>query len=140
LSEPGRDAFELASTYAFLEDGGAAPLVPTGEGFWKDLMSGNPQTPDAVRVATGSGWLVAKYRIVEDNPAWEMHPAGDELLVMLSGQMAVVLEQSGKETVVEVPAGKACIVPRGTWHRQVVRIPGEYLGATYGRGTQHRAR
>lgn len=140
MSEPGRDAFELASTYTFLEDGGAAPLVPTDEAFWKDLMSGNPQTPDALRVATGSGWLVAKYRIAEDNRAWEMHPAGDELLVMLSGQMAVVLEQGGKETVVEVPEGKACIVPRGTWHRQVVRSPGEYLGATYGKGTQHRAR
>jgi mannose-6-phosphate isomerase-like protein (cupin superfamily) len=140
VSQQGREAFELANTYTFLEDGGAAPLVPTGEGFWKDLMSGDPQTPDAVRVARGSGWLVAKYRIAEDTTSWEMHPAGDELLVMISGQMGVVLEQSGNETVVEVPAGKACIVPRGTWHRQVVRSPGDYLGATYGKGTQHRAR
>ena len=66
--------------------------------------------------------------------------SGDELLVMLTGGMGLVLEEDGQEVVVELPAGRAFIVPRGTWHRQVVRSSGNYLGATYGKGTQHRAR
>ena len=131
-------SFSLTETYTFLQDGGAAPLIPTGPDFWKDLMSGNPQSPSAKRLAEGDGWLVAIYRIEQDNGGWEMHPSGDELLAMLSGEMGVVLEQAGAEVLIELPAGRACIVPRGTWHRQVVRRPGEYLGATYGKGTQHR--
>jgi mannose-6-phosphate isomerase-like protein (cupin superfamily) len=130
----------LSETYAFLEDGGAAPLIATAGGFWKDLMSGNPVSPDAIRVARGDGWLVAVYRIAEDNAAWEMHPAGDELLAMLTGEMDVILELANGETVVTLRAGSACVVPKGTWHRQVVRQAGEYIGATYGKGTQHRAR
>jgi mannose-6-phosphate isomerase-like protein (cupin superfamily) len=140
VSVRAKETFELSSTYAFLEDGGAAPLLAAGEEFWMDLMSGRPQTRDAQRAAGGLGWLVAKYPIAEDTKAWEMHPAGEELLVMLSGAMDVVLEESGHETVVSVATGKACIVPRGTWHRQVVRRAGEYLAATYGKGTQHRPR
>jgi len=132
--------FHLASTYAFLEDGGSAPRIETGPDFWKDLMSGHPQSPGAKLLAEGDGWLVAMYEIDKDNDAWEMHPAGDELLAMISGEMHVVFELGGAEVVVELPAGSACVVPRGTWHRQVVRRAGTYLGATYGKGTQHRAR
>jgi hypothetical protein len=75
-------SFNLTETYAFLEDGGAAPLIPTGPDFWKDLMSDNPQSAGAKRLAQGHGWLAAVYQIEKDNTAWEMHPAGDELLAM----------------------------------------------------------
>ena len=34
--------------------------------------------------------------------------------------------------------GTACVVPRGTWHRQIVHQPAELLAITYGKGTQHR--
>jgi len=132
--------FDLTETYAFLEDGGAAPLVPTGEAFWEDLMSGDPRTPEAMRVAHGNGWLVAVYRIEQDSEIWEMHPSGDELLTMISGEMSVILDQPGGEVVVDLPAGRTCIVPRGIWHRQVVGRPGTFLGATYGKGTRHRSR
>ncbi|MBK5257106.1 MAG: cupin domain-containing protein [Vicinamibacteria bacterium] len=139
MSEEDRSVFELSEMYAFLEDGGAAPLVGA-EGFWKELMSGAPRSADVIRVASGDGWLVARYRITEDTPAWEKHPAGDELLFMLSGEMSLIIEQGPKEVTVDLAAGRAFVVPRGTWHRQVVRSPGEYLGATYGKGTEHRPR
>lgn len=139
MSEEKRSVFELLETYVFLEDGGAAPLVGA-TGFWKELMSGEPRSADVIRVARGDGWLVARYRITEDTRTWEKHPAGDELLLMLSGEMSLILEQGNKEVAVDLPAGRAFVVPRGTWHRQVVRSPGEYLGATYGKGTEHRPR
>jgi len=47
---------------------------------------------------------------------------------------------AGREEMVELEPGRCCLVPRGTWHRQVVRTPGRYLGATFGKGTQHRPR
>jgi len=139
VSEAQGGTFRLDETYAFLEDGGAVPLVPT-EGLWQELMSGQPRSPGATLVANGNGWLVALYAMDRDTPAWEMHPAGDELLVMLSGEMDVVFERAGGEASTPVRAGETCLVPRGTWHRQVVRRAGRYLGMTYGRGTEHRPR
>ena len=139
MSNSGLDAFRLSETYVFLRDGGSAPLVPTA-GFWQELMSGQPKSPGATLVAAGDGWLLATYAIDRDAQAWEMHPVGDELLTMLKGEMDVVLEQAGREIVVNLQAGQTCLVPRGTWHRQAVRQVGEYLGITYGKGTEHRGR
>jgi mannose-6-phosphate isomerase-like protein (cupin superfamily) len=139
VSEKERRTFELSEMYSFLEDGGAAPLVGA-EGFWREIMSGNPRSADVLRVARGDGWLVARYRITEDTRSWEKHPAGDELLFMLSGEMSLILEHGQEEVTVDLVAGRAFVVPRATWHRQVMRSPGEYLGATYGKGTEHRPR
>jgi mannose-6-phosphate isomerase-like protein (cupin superfamily) len=140
VSSSERDPFKLNDTFAFLQDGGAAPLIVKDASFWRDLMSKNPTSPGATLVAKGSGWLVGVYSITQDAQAWELHPSGDELLAMLTGEMDVVLELADGEATITLQAGQACLVPRGTWHRQVVRRPGEYLGATYGKGTQHRPR
>ena len=138
MNERHVDPFRLSETYAFLRDGGSAPLV-TG-GFWQELMSGQPKSPGVAIVAAGAGWLVGIYSIERDAQTWEMHPAGDELLTMLSGEMDVVFEQAGGDVTVSLQPGQTCIVPRGTWHRAEVRRTGEYLGITYGKGTEHRAR
>lgn len=42
--------------------------------------------------------------------------------------------------LVALEAGQTCIVPRGVWHRAVVRTPGDTLHITPGEGTQHRPR
>lgn len=139
MSEEDPRAFQLSEEYAFLEDGGAAPLI-SAQGFWSELMSGKPSSAGVLRVASGDGWLVGRYRIIEDTRNWEMHPAGDELLLMLSGEMTVILEHDHREVAVDLAPGGAFVVPRGTWHRQVMRSPGEYLGATYGKGSEHRPR
>jgi mannose-6-phosphate isomerase-like protein (cupin superfamily) len=132
-----RNKFDLTTTYAFLEDGGRAPIFEGNEPFWRDLMSGVPKSPGAQLVANGAGWLTAIYQFDRSTSGWEMHPLGDELLVLLSGAIDVVLD--GKvETVVQLKGGDSVVVPRGTWHRQIVRNPGRELAITYGRGTQHR--
>jgi len=139
MSETRADPFKLDDTYVFLKDGGSAPLVPSG-GFWQELMSGQPRSAGVALVAGGTGWLLAKYSIERNSQAWEMHPAGDELLTMLAGAMDVVLERADGEVTVSLVSGQTCVVPRGMWHRQVVREAGQYLGITYGKGTQHRPR
>ncbi|MDQ3908353.1 MAG: cupin domain-containing protein [Acidobacteriota bacterium] len=83
--------------------------------------------------------LLAVIRHDADTPHWEMHPAGDELLYQLSGASVVVLGgEGGAGREVELGAGRACVVPRGTWHRLVVREPGLLLFVTPGAGTEHR--
>jgi oxalate decarboxylase/phosphoglucose isomerase-like protein (cupin superfamily) len=58
---------------------------------------------------------------------WEVHPDQDELLYLVSGATDVLLrddpDDAAGERVIALTGGSACHVPRGAWHRQVVREP-----------------
>jgi mannose-6-phosphate isomerase-like protein (cupin superfamily) len=69
---------------------------------------------------------------------YEMHPAGDEVVVLLSGAVTFVLEEAAGERRVALKPHQACVVPRGVWHRAIVDEPGAALFITRGAGTQHR--
>ena len=56
-----------------------------------------------------------------------MHPLADELLILVSGAIDVKLDESGAERTIALEAGEAAIVPRGVWHRLVMRRPGRLL-------------
>lgn len=126
-----QSAFDLFSTFIQIKDGGSASPVPVTETFWQELMSG-------LRPELNDGWLMMALRRAADTPTWEMHPAGDEILYLLSGAVEIIMQGADGEQVIELRAGTACIVPRGAWHRQIVREPGDMLGITFGKGTQHR--
>jgi mannose-6-phosphate isomerase-like protein (cupin superfamily) len=68
----------------------------------------------------------------------EMHPDGDELLYVVSGNVSVVLEEQGVERMLELRPGQAFVVPRGVWHRVVPNEPSQLLHITPGPGGQHR--
>lgn len=51
----------------------------------------------------------------------ERHDDGDEVLVLVSGAVTVVLDTHGGAESVDVSPGQAVVVPRGVWHRVVVR-------------------
>jgi mannose-6-phosphate isomerase-like protein (cupin superfamily) len=57
----------------------------------------------------------------------EVHPHADEVLLVVSGALDVVLEEGGAERTVPLEAGQAAIVPRGTWHRLLMRRPGRLV-------------
>ena len=126
-----RPAFDLATTYVQLDDGPRAFAVEVDDDFW--------QTIDR-RSELQGGRLVGTFHNAQDWDIWEMHPAGDEVVCLLSGAMDVVLDEPEGERVVELEAGRTCIVPRGVWHRAIVREPGDTLHITRGEGTQHRPR
>jgi len=135
---PTHSAFDPTNTYVHLEDGGEAMPVTVTATFWQELMTGDYHSEETTRVANGDGWLVTKFHMSNDSPTWEMHPAGDELLYLLSGAMQIILEDQGGNRVVELRMGEACLVPRGLWHRPMVRTSGDLLAITYGKGTQNR--
>lgn len=70
----------------------------------------------------------------------EMHPDADELLFLLSGRVRLHLELPDGNRAVEVAAGQAVVVPRGTWHQIEVIDPGRLLNITPGPGGQARPR
>jgi mannose-6-phosphate isomerase-like protein (cupin superfamily) len=131
-------AFDPVRTYTFLKDGGAATRIEVTESFWRELMARAPRSDDAKLVAEGDGWLVSTHDMTASMPTWERHPAGDEILCVLSGTLEAVVQDKDGERVVSLPTGAACVVPKGAWHRLVVHAPGRLLAMTYGKGTEHR--
>jgi len=130
-TEAVRPTFDVATTYVQRDDGPQAFAVEVDDEFW--------QTIDR-RPGLQGGRLVGTYHNAQDWDLWEMHPAGDEVMCLLSGAIDVVLDEADGERVVPLEAGQTCIVPRGVWHRAIVREPGDTLHITRGEGTQHRPR
>ena len=129
MASTTQPAFDLLSTYVNLADGGDAVSVEVDDSFWAQIGS---------RVDLHGGRLVGVTHQTGDWPMWERHPAGDELLVLLSGAVDIVLQDQEGERVVELRGGAAYIVPRGVWHRFIVCTAGDVLFITPGSGTQHR--
>jgi quercetin dioxygenase-like cupin family protein len=124
-------AIDLASTYVQLDDGPEAREVPVGPDFWETI---------AQRADLHGGRLVVVAHNAADWPTWEMHPAGEEVVYLLSGTVDLVLAEPDGERAIALCPGQAVVVPRGVWHRAIVHQPGDTLHVTRGAGTQHRPR
>lgn len=97
----------------------------------------------AERVAADGreGRLVSAYRFTEDWDSWEMHPAGDEVVICLDGRMTLHQEKAdGGRDSITLGAGDYAINPAGCWHTADVADEATALFITAGLGTEHRAR
>lgn len=126
-------AHNLLSTYIRLRPDASVETLAVDETFWPRLISG----------ALGSfhnEYLVSCYDFDRDWDSWEKHPAGDEIVCLLSGAVTFVLEQSDGERTIELrDAGAFLVVPKDTWHTAKVSAPSRALFITAGEGTQHRS-
>lgn len=86
------------------------------------------------------GRLVSCFRFTEDWAGWEMHPAGDEVVICVEGSMTLIQEIDGREVRTTLSAGEYAINPPGVWH--TADVHGEALGVfvTAGMGTEGRPR
>ena len=122
----------LRTMYAHLTDDGTASLLPVGETFWAEVMRGE-------HAELEQGRLVSCYDFEESWTSWERHPEGDELVVLLRGQVTLLLERSDEiERVHLTEPGHFVSIPRGTWHTAHPVEPCTMLFITPGRGTEHR--
>jgi quercetin dioxygenase-like cupin family protein len=71
---------------------------------------------------------------------WERHPAGSELVVVISGRTTLIQEYRQHEQHITLGPGEAAINPPGIWHTSDVIDSGEVLFITPGIGTEHRPR
>ena len=121
-------SYALETTYLSLDGKGGVAQHEGGEAFWRNIGHDPDIKGTLVTVGTGTG----------DWPRWEMHPQGDEILVLLEGRLTVVLDQDGSQRQVEMSAGATLLVPMGAWHRFVTQEDVRMLFVTYGAGTTHR--
>ncbi len=85
-------------------------------------------------------FLVATYRFDANWPTWEIHPEGDEIVVLLSGAADMVLDEKGTHRVTALSKpGEFVIVPKGTWHTARIAVPTSMLFVTPGEGTENKA-
>lgn len=122
-------SFSLDATYIHLRPDETALTMEGGDAFWATVED---------RRELDHGRLMGISNQSADWPHWERHPVGEEVLTLLSGEMEVVLDTpNGEERAVLTP-GQTFVVPRGAWHRGIVKKPGQLLFVTPGAGTEHR--
>ena len=124
-------ALDLFSTFVHLGPNGGATTMAWTPDFWPRLSG---EQGDRI-VGAKHGREPGDFHPAE----WEMHPHGEELLLLLSGALDVTLDLPDGERTVELTTGRACVVPRSVWHRITMRQPSDLVFVTSPKGTQLRA-
>lgn len=131
-----RLSWPLLTTYLHLGRHGRAEVLP--DFSWE---------PDALAAyearfaADGAdGRLVAAFESAGDWPGWEAHPAGGELVLLVSGRADLVQWVDGAPRRIPLTALRYAVNAPNVWHTIDVHEPGTVLTITPGRGTRHHAR
>ena len=124
--------FKPTRIFVHLEDGGAALPVECTPALWRETGSGTRRYDRLV------GVLHFEEEADLHPTMWEMHPSADEFLFLVSGAVRLILQEETSERSIELGAGQATIVPRGVWHRLLMRRPGDLLFINSRTGMQHR--
>jgi len=122
-------SFDLASTYVHLQPNDGAKVMKVGPRFWATIEQ---------RTDLDDGRLMGTVPQKKDWPHWERHPAGDEILTLLSGELVMILDTKPRAKRVPFKAGQTFVVPKGIWHRAEVKKKGVLMFITPGAGTEHR--
>lgn len=126
------EQYNLSSTYLRLRNDASIEPLPVDDSFWNRIISGELGT-------FHNEYLVTLHSFESDWPSWEMHPNGDEIVCLLSGEMIFILERQNEHRNVKLKeCGAYLIVPKNAWHTAKVPRPSRLLVITAGEGTVHR--
>jgi mannose-6-phosphate isomerase-like protein (cupin superfamily) len=126
------ETFDLAATFVHLDHAGGAEPVPDGRSVCRGSAAAQYARLVGVFDVGSSKDLHSSMQ--------EVHPAADEVLFLVSGALDLIVEEVGKERAIPLEAGQAAIVPRGVWHRLVMRRPGRLLFINSRAGMESRSR
>ena len=136
LVTESREAIDLTATPVHLGLGSRA-LAVDGFAWDADVLEAYAA---AVAEDGAEGRMVMIFEASRSWETWERHPAGDEVVICLSGRITVIREIDGQPEPVELGPYEAVINPSGVWHTAAVREPGRFMTITPGLGTEHRTR
>ena len=119
-------------TFAVMQPGFAVETVPVSPSLYADLVRDFAGFADHALVAVhdfSSAWT-----------HWERHPAGDEIVFLLSGSARMRIRIDGQDEEVELAEpGDYLVVPRGAWHTATTSTGARMLFITPGAGTENTA-
>jgi hypothetical protein len=87
MTIPTKAAFNPTDTFLHLESAGGATALAGGEAFWR--------RPTEELDRDYAGRILGALAIGQGSTNWEMHPAGDEILYLVSGEVDVRLDKKG---------------------------------------------
>lgn len=131
------DKRDLTRFPSHLGKGGKAFVLPefTGGMAWYEAY-GAAYPDDGC-----DGRLVSMHTFKEPWDSWEMHPAGDELVLCTAGEITLIQEYpDGTEKSVTLLPGEYAINAPGVWHTADVEGEVTAVFITAGEGTEHRPR
>ncbi len=123
--------YDATDTYVHLAEGPEVSVIPVTAEFWSTIDE---------RTELQTGRLVTATTVDTDWDTWEMHPDGDELIVVTEGRVRLHLDDGTRTSDVTVAAPEFVVMPAGTWHTADSLGPARLLIVTWGAGTQHRPR
>ncbi len=125
------NASSLSENVVIVDAGFNAESVRVTETLWSDIDE---------RYGNFAGnSLISSFTFEGDWPTWEVHPAGDEFVVLLSGEAEMILAHAdGDASLLLKEPGDFVIVPRGVWHTALINTPTTMLFVTPGEGTENR--
>ncbi|MFO6419994.1 cupin domain-containing protein [Hylemonella sp. W303a] len=127
-----RTSRDILTTYLHFRDGGSADALAVTDAFWADVSAGRLPQLD-------QGRLMSAFTFSEPWATWERHPAGEELVLLLSGSCELVLDLPEGEQVTPLQTtGAYVLVPRSVWHTARTSTSTTLLFLTPGAGTEHR--
>jgi mannose-6-phosphate isomerase-like protein (cupin superfamily) len=94
---------DLADTYLHLERGAGLRVLDVDDNFWATIDQ---------RTDLDDGRLVMATPVTTDWTSWEMHPHGDEVILVTEGVVRVHVDR-GEPVVVRAP--DLVVMPAGTW-------------------------
>jgi mannose-6-phosphate isomerase-like protein (cupin superfamily) len=127
------ERLDLARTFVRLSNDGNIDAIPLTTAFWRGKGA----------AASGDRFVgIVDFSSSEDlhSSSQEVHPDGDELVVVLAGAIHVMVDDGSSETAIALDVGQAAVVPRGMWHRLVMREPGRLLFINIRTSMRSRAR
>lgn len=120
----------LSSTFVVIDSQLKAHGVPVSPSLYSDLDVNFQNFKSCI--------LLAEYTFDADWSSWEMHPAGDEILLLIAGSAEIHLQQNGEIiTVLFDEVGSTLTVPQGTWHTAKVKESCRIVFMTPGEGSLH---
>ena len=125
------NARNLESTFVVSDGDYQADTIDVTDSIWADI--------DDKYGDFAGRTLVSSFDFDETWPTWEMHPAGDEIVCLVSGEVDVVLALPGGDTTVRLDKpGDFAIVPKGIWHTAIPQTHTRMIFVTPGQGTENR--
>jgi mannose-6-phosphate isomerase-like protein (cupin superfamily) len=125
------EPLNLAGTFVALDAAAGARALPVTPVFWPALDAG--ALGDVTR-------LVSSYAFEGHWATWERHPAGEEIVLLVSGRAVLQLQEGAGpvRSVTLARAGDFVLVPPGVWHTALIDEPTVMLFVTPGEGTENR--
>lgn len=125
-------AKDIIRNHQHFRENGRAPSFPVSGSFWDELAARKHSELD-------QGRLMSAFTFSKPGNMWELHPAGEELVMLLPGSAIPALRENDREQRIHLSSqGSHVLVAQDVWQIARTKVPTMMLFLAPGAGTGHR--